>query len=157
MYKDLMWGGDGYFNSVKEGDDGSLICVGEVGDTDGEWNNSYYSWVVKLDSNGCFTPGCMSDDTIREVTVVKTEEIVINLTANVAVFPNPATDHINVVFPEDYKPVRCNIFDIMGREMSININIKDYEQIDVSGLNSGLFFIRARDKSGKIAVGKFVK
>ncbi len=155
MYKDLTWGGDGYFRTLKEGDDGSLICVGEIEDTDGEWNNSKYSWVVKLDSNGCFTPGCMSDDTIREVTVVKTEEIVINLTANVAVFPNPATDHINVVFPEGYKPVRCKIFDIMGREVAINI--EDYEQIDVSGLNSGLFFIRARDKRGKIAVGKFLK
>ncbi|MEZ4906629.1 MAG: T9SS type A sorting domain-containing protein [Saprospiraceae bacterium] len=76
------------------------------------------------------------------------------IVAYVAIFPNPASEHISIVFPEDYLVEKCQIFDIMGR--LIKDKISNFENIDISDLNQGMYFIKTRDRNEKIAIGKFV-
>ena len=151
-YFDPHYGGDCYFRTMKEDLDGNLICVGEIEDIDGEWNNSSLSWVLKLDSMGCFEPGCRTD-TLTEVVITKTDETIINLTGKIVIYPNPAIDHISIIFPEGYNPASCQIYNMMGQ--LVKSGIQDFDEINISGLSSGIYIIKSKDEKGRIAVGKF--
>jgi len=75
----------------------------------------------------------------------------------ISIFPNPATDHITIEFKTDVnKNTTVTISNIQGQQLlkqSIsNINTT----LDVSGLSSGIYFLRISSDEG-FAVKKFVK
>ena len=71
------------------------------------------------------------------------------------VFPNPATDHIEIEGitsrPQDY-----TILDISGKRVAFG-TIDDQGHISVAALPSGIYIIQLRDQQGKRSVSKFVK
>ena len=44
------------FFGFRIAENGDLVCTGELDEEKGEWNNSAYSWPLRLDSMGCYTP-----------------------------------------------------------------------------------------------------
>ena len=74
--------------------------------------------------------------------------------ANFAVYPNPATDVIKISNVNNLDITNLTITDINGRTMKqVNTSI---EAINVSDLNSGIYFLKIKTAQGE-GVTKFVK
>ena len=126
--------------------------TGEISNKRG--NDTHYTWLVRLDSMGCFAPGCYTD-TLSEVLTTKTEEIVINITGSLVLYPNPSSDKINLSVPQNFEPTKYQIFDIIGN--LIKEDKYNDKEIDISDLQKGLFFVRVIDRNNIFTDGKFIK
>lgn len=62
--------------------------------------------LLKLDSNGCFEPGCNKTDNIINIQIPK---------AICKVFPNPISNYIKIEFPEGSSNWEISIYDINGK------------------------------------------
>ena len=144
-----------YFIDAKESENGDLVCTGYISDIDGEWNNSHYTWLLRLDSLGCYLSGCDARDTLTEVLITANEELIINVSGKIAIYPNPAQDMINISVPEGFDAENAEVFDVLGnRVMSLGRQI---DEIDVKTLKFGPYIIVVQDKAGRFVTGKFVK
>ena len=76
----------------------------------------------------------------------------------VQVYPNPATSVVNLYFEYDERWIgrRMQILDISGKIVVSKIISSKIQQIDVSRLNAGVYFIRAEKEEEKLHA-KFVK
>ncbi len=153
---------DDYFLDIKEAENGDIVCVGEFWDIDGEWNNATYTWLLRVDSNGCFEPGCGVTDSIHliQVTsdyVTSTNEVISEFSYDngIIIYPNPALDYIKVVLPNDRKIHKWEVLDHEGEKI-IAGNGENINKIDISTLKSGLYYLEVIDDKGRSVVGKFV-
>ncbi|MBK8827945.1 MAG: CotH kinase family protein [Saprospiraceae bacterium] len=71
------------------------------------------------------------------------------------IFPNPASNGLNVRLNTDIKEV--SVFDVTGRKMNVPLSINDAQAyIDIASLHEGIFFIEVKsDNFG--AIRKFIK
>ena len=76
-----------------------------------------------------------------------------NLSESLSTFPNPANHLINFKIPDDQIIVDVVILDLSGR---IVYKGKDSNEIDVSNLNVGLYFIHV-NTDVSVFTGKFIK
>lgn len=152
------------FYSVKESDNGDIVVSGRFYNKNGKWNDEVYTWFVRLDSLGCQEPGCGVLDTLQLVKlktnyiqITGTDELIYqnDNASNIKIYPNPAKDHISIIFPEEYNPTSCQIYNMMGQ--LIKSVIQDFEEISICGLSSGIYIIKSKDEKGRIAVGKFMR
>jgi hypothetical protein len=144
-----------YFLDAKETENGEIVCVGRIDDVNGEWNNSTYTWLLHLDSLGCYTPGCDVSDTLDEIIITANEEIIVNISGKISIYPNPAQNVINISVPEGFDAEKAEVFDVLGKKV-ISL-AQEYNDIDISQMESGLYIIVVKDKGGRILTGKFVK
>lgn len=70
---------------------------------------------------------------------------------NVELYPNPVN---NVLTVKGDNIVKVAIFNALGQEIVI---IENRNEIDVTSLNNGLYFVRVTDVNGNISVNKIVK
>lgn len=150
----LKYGAD--FLDAREADNGDIICTGSIEDSYNSYGNDrQYTWLLRVDSMGCYVPGCQTTDSIGLVIITSTEEINMNLTSNIACYPNPAQDMINISVPEGFVAEVAEVYDIMGKK--VMITERKFEEIDISYLETGLYIVVVKDKSGSKMRGKFVK
>ncbi len=71
----------------------------------------------------------------------------------ISIYPNPATDFINVNVNETTQLI---ITDVQG-QIVLNKSIVSLEQIDLADFKAGIYFITSVDKSDKRTVTKFIK
>jgi N-acetylneuraminic acid mutarotase len=72
----------------------------------------------------------------------------------ISVFPNPASDFIQVNCPAEFI-TDISIFSITGEKCEVNCNIyNDYSQIDISLLNSGAYYVRLTNTSDNQIITK---
>ncbi len=86
-------------------------------------------------------------------TFADDEKIDENNISEVNVYPNPASDKLYVETESEVDEVE--IYDVYGRQQPI-VNSQQPTAIDVSGLNSGVYFIRIKTEGGDV-VRRFVK
>lgn len=86
---------------------------------------------------------------IKELT---TENELINI------YPNPASDYINIQLPTTYSllPVSITIYNSLGKVISILSTQHSSFSISISNLSSGLYFLKA-STNDEIRIEKFVK
>ena len=77
---------------------------------------------------------------------------------HVKVYPNPATSVVNLYFEYDERWIgrKMQILDISGKIVVSRIITSKIQQIDVSRLNAGIYFIRAEKEEEKLHA-KFIK
>jgi len=77
---------------------------------------------------------------------------------HVQIYPNPATSVVNLYFEYDerWKGRKMEILDINGKIVISKIISSKIQQIDVSVLNAGIYFIRAEKEEEKLHA-KFIK
>ena len=107
------------------------------------------TWVIKVDSFGCLTPGC-------EVTSVPKIEGAI---AQLKIYPNPASDVLNIeitpsafehrAHPEEFE---LKLYDILGKLVLTKKLFPSTNTIDVSNLKTGVYSYRIGEVSGFIVV-----
>ena len=125
--------------------DGSITACGSV---DGDTIVPYQKiWILKTDSNG-YAPGCYPTG-IEEIQYIKAEGIKI--------YPNPANTQFTIAFKDVMNSnAIVELYGSMG-----NLVLTDYMQkdtyiknIDVSKLNSGLYFYNISINGAKVSSGK---
>lgn len=86
-----------------------------------------------------------------EVSTLGVEE---NTIKSVLVYPNPVSNELNIQL-NDTEIASISILDLNGN--TVKIVTKSYTQIDVSELNSGLYFVAVKDMNGAVSTTKFIK
>lgn len=134
---------------LKQTSDGGFIMCGQ---TDAPFTpyQSSHIWVLKVDSFGCDSPGC--DHTgIRELEI-NNQKIVI--------YPNPTQNHLNIQLNQpSSKDLEIQLYDIVGKLIeTYNFdNSQSTNQIDISKLKAGIYFVKVGIGEGELALVKFVK
>ena len=150
------------FFDIQEEDNGDIICGGELWDRNGEWNNAEHMWLIRVDSMGCFEPGCGTKDTLHLILtesdyVTSTGEVIKDYSYDegIVVFPNPASTYINVELPGIAKAKEWNIIDTQGNKIAKG-KAENISHIDISELKPGVYFMQVINEKKKSAVCKFV-
>ena len=73
------------------------------------------------------------------------------------IFPNPASDFITIVIPENTKECVLGIYDESNRLVIRQIGSNNEFKIDVSGLSKGVYIIVLSDLENNTLCGKFLK
>jgi len=159
------------FYDIEEAENGDIVLFGGLKtDSIGEWYNTQYSWLLRVDSNGCYTPGCELADTLTKVLTDIEDLTTTGLAKRVEIYPNPATDYITVRLPEGAAWSKWQMYDIEGRKvMKGDVDIRNQNkasqvsfeialrlQTSKSKIKNGLYFLMLKGEDGKIAIGKFV-
>lgn len=117
--------------------DGGYLATGTITNfMTGVWES--HNWLLKLDSMGCLEPGCGSINYITE-----TEEVVFLKGKDIKVYPNPASDYVQVEFPKDFliKDVTLRLLSINGKLVKQTSVMSDIQRISLSDLLSGMYYI----------------
>jgi len=118
--------------------DKGFLLTGEYHNRMGQLSNGEW-WqkaaLLKLDSNGCFEPGCNATDNI----------IKIKAPQNICqVYPNPASNFINIEYPKGSYNWEITVTDINGKEV---FQAKEtLTNISTSNLPNGTYFIQLNNK-----------
>ncbi len=91
--------------------------------------------LLKLDSNGCFTPGCNATDNIIKIIVPEN---------NCNVYPNPANTFLIIEYPKGSDVWEILITDLKGKVV-LNFQEK-LNQISTANLLNGTYFIQLTNK-----------
>jgi hypothetical protein len=121
--------------------DGGYLATGTITNfMTGVWES--HNWLLKLDSLGCLEPGCGN---INYVTT--TEEVVFLKGKDIKVYPNPASDYVQVEFPADidigqetYAILVSNSGGIVRQE---KINAHKI-QLNLSTVTTGIYYLMIR-------------
>lgn len=134
------------FYSVLETEDGGFLLSGQAIN---EQTNSQDAWLLKVDSVGCPYPNCTVGIDEEEKTVV------------VDVWPNPATDVLNIEKVGSSKQLEISVFVLNGREIltspSPSLLGGERMQLDVSGWSAGVYVLQGTDEEGRSFSLKVVK
>ncbi|MEX0967114.1 MAG: T9SS type A sorting domain-containing protein [Bacteroidia bacterium] len=120
--------------------DKGFILTGEYLNYGGQLTNGEF-WqkaaILKLDSLGCLQPGCQLADGISETP--RPQQLC-------RVFPNPASQQINIVFPEN-QPFNWEIrlTDAMGRSSAASPAGSFRHSIPTAHLPPGIYFIHLKN------------
>ncbi|MFC2111092.1 T9SS type A sorting domain-containing protein [Bacteroidota bacterium] len=113
-------------------------------------NSIQLRWIMTSDTanNGSLVDStgiCKIDDIYVFGTAkpIGKKEIVSNSKINI--YPNPTTDYINV---ENNTASIIKLYNIIGEEI-ISLNSNNFERIDVSELNTGIYLIKIENKANK--------
>lgn len=72
------------------------------------------------------------------------------------VSPNPATTYVKPGVPEDVRILKAVIYNCAGEQVWMSTS-DSIEQMDVSGLNNGLYYLLVYGAEKEVFIGKFVK
>ena len=89
---------------IKTSDGGFLVCGDYIQYAPNVVPQS--SWIVKLDSLGCDTPGCQ---------FISIEERVLGM-KELEMFPNPFSEIMHVVLPEGFSGGKLVMYDVQGKK-----------------------------------------
>jgi hypothetical protein len=133
---------DQIFWDVKPTSDGGMVLTGET-------NSDAYPyaqlWLLKLDSAGCLVPGCGS---------VGVEEYLDDLNKHLRVWPNPASEVLNLSLPlPEGAHVQGNVMALLldgaGRIVQEEVVRQDLNHLNailnVSTLAAGTYYLHLRD------------
>jgi hypothetical protein len=141
-YPGASFGKDQIFWDVKPTSDGGMVLTGE---TNSDAFPYAQLWLLKLDSAGCLVPGCGS---------VGVEEYVDDLNKHLRVWPNPASEVLNLslTLPEGAHVqgnVRALLLDGAGRVVQEEVVRQDLNHLNanlnVSTLAAGTYYLHLRD------------
>lgn len=96
IHEDENW--ENYFYDASPTSDNGYIAIGKARPDMG--SNTNKMWVMKVDSMGCDTPGC--------ITTVINEELYVNSNEGLKVWPNPTTGVFSV---------QCSEFSVEGEKI----------------------------------------
>lgn len=149
-----------HFNSISEDSNKNILLVGDYTPYNQDTvstENKYFSFVVKLDSTGCFSSDC-DNNVVLDIDWIETIDALQELSSieNVKIYPNPSSDYIRIESIEISKIKNWKIYNISGNCIKTGQNLNS-ENLNISNLQSGIYFIQIFNKNGRFAIGRFVK
>ncbi|KJJ39689.1 hypothetical protein MB09_00450 [Aequorivita vladivostokensis] len=77
------------------------------------------------------------------------------LASQFSIYPNPAKDKLYLNATNPTKNLKVKIFNLEGRLLT-NLNLENQTSMDVSNLDSGIYFLNIEDENGHTEVIKFL-
>jgi len=117
-------------------------------------NSLQLRWIMTSDTanDGSLvdsTGTCKIDDIfIKGAIIINVNENILETKVNI--YPNPTTDFINI---ENLSASLIKLYNIIGKEI-LSVNSIDCEKIDVSKLNSGIYFIKIENIADKSVISQ---
>ncbi|MCD4730251.1 MAG: T9SS type A sorting domain-containing protein [Bacteroidales bacterium] len=148
------------YDIISTSDNGFAACGEVFGPST---NYTQHAWVIKVDSMGCDTPGC--------ITTVISEELLVNSNEGLKVWPNPTTGKFEVRFSyakasenessgfwvEGTKIIRIyNSQGLRVDEIEVPKNVESL-QIDASKYSNGLYYLQYIHSNRIMETVKFIK
>lgn len=104
----------------------------------------------------CYTVTAVRDELESEKSEehcasVAEDGIIENNAAAVRIFPNPMND---VLYVEGDNLAKVTVFNAVGQQV---LSVENVNEIDVTSLSSGLYFVKVADDKGNISLKKVVK
>ena len=87
---------------------------------------------------------------------LSTTEVINNTPKGFSIFPNPVESNAVVQFPDSYKNANIQIFNIFGQQIYLEENLKSNKLIDLSSLQSGVYFYKFQSLESTFT-GKILK
>jgi hypothetical protein len=117
-----------------------------------DYTNSTYTKLFDLNDNtGKYPWGALLE--VTEPTGIKN----ITASANIAIYPNPASDEITIALPALQAQAQLTIMDVTGRIVLSNKSSRaDKCILNVQYLSAGAYLVEVRQNSA-VYTGKFVK
>jgi hypothetical protein len=133
--------------------DGGILVNGEsYGSLPFAVDNSYKTFLLKLDSVGCLTPGCKDTRITAVADPAQTVE-------ELSISPNPTHHQALVAWGS---PARQDwtlaAYDVLGRERGLwSLHQGDSQvEIDAKALDEGIYLIRLTAKGHTLGTGKLL-
>lgn len=107
----------------------------------------------------CLTAYNICGDTTycQQIQVVGTGIVQLSNGGTVNVYPNPAESYVNIEIQNTQETLQAKLLDAQGK-IYLKTKLKNsIEQIDVSGLSSGMYYIQLSDKEGSYSVAVIKK
>ena len=145
----------GIFFDVEELENGDLAVVGtrqsHRKNEEDEWIREDDLWILRLNDEGCLEDYCGES---RFTTIPIVDIVEENSSNKYRIYPNPVADIINI---ESLVPLSIQIFDINGKLIDKeNISVGNNE-IDISTLSSGIYYIQCIDEKGTSQSERIIK
>lgn len=134
---------------VSELPDGNLVVCGVLRDTIAGFNPPTLgpgdAWVMKLDSNGCFTPGPCGFDNLVRLTEAPA------WVADISAFPNPSgASPVYLRLPQEANgQLGASLYDAQGRRLASWQEVYDNQAISLPA-DTGIYYLLLKDKGGQI-------
>jgi hypothetical protein len=120
--------------------------------------NTDYSWYVANVKPPVVTvnvyDGGSSASYLTSAVGIEDNRIAIE---KINIYPNPATDYINISFEEFNNEVDVLIYNQLGQLVIKDVVSSNYFKRDISELNAGIYFLRIIDDSENVSTSKIVK
>jgi hypothetical protein len=110
---------------------------------------------MRVDSNGCLDPA-ECEEVVYINTLTSTGELSLPV-GQVALYPNPALDLLNIKFETNTYLLDVEIIDVNGRVIKSDVLMDGQGQIPTGSLPDGVYIAMLRDRGDILAVGHFVK
>ena len=124
--------------------DGSLMLGGGIRDSiEGKDD----LWLLKLDSNGCFEPGC---DDFQVITPTKEIPLLYN---HFKIFPNPATkrEELTIQNPGAKPGYKYSVIDLLGRLVYMGkLSSVTEQKMPTQAFQRGLYLMQFWDEKGQL-------
>ncbi|MCF8298034.1 MAG: T9SS type A sorting domain-containing protein [Saprospiraceae bacterium] len=110
-------------------------------------------WIMTSDtaSNGSIVDSTgtskIDDIIIKGAVMINVNENIIS-DSKINIYPNPTTDYLNI---ESNTASIITLYNIIGEEI-ISLNSNNFEKIDVSELNSGIYLLKIEDLTDKSVI-----
>jgi hypothetical protein len=96
---------------------------------------------------------CFSDTISKNVNVISTGIIDVAKGSNFVIFPNPANEKVKIQTKENY--TSANIIDVTGK--TVKQFSKSKNEVDISSLNKGVYFMQIFNGPIKLNTIKLIK
>jgi len=137
--------GGASFESIQPTDDGGYIVVGNFQHAPPDY--TFQSWLLKLDSLGCFEPGCQTGNYLTVGT--DDEPKLESSQPGLVISPNPANESVQISALKG--PGRLFITDVQGRPIdTAPINIDGTLTLLTQNWPPGGYLIRYIGEKGKL-------
>jgi len=148
--KDSQAGVRGILYSIKPTPDGGYIAAGETNTND----NYQDFWVIKMDEEGCIGTPC----DLQEAILAQEEIAFQNGIQSFKVFPNPASDLLNLSFSFPVlEEAVVQLVDQSGKVVLHQfISNTSNVSLDLSAISSGIYFVSVQSTEYTFPVKKVV-
>src|SRR5690606_24016039 len=72
----------------------------------------------------------------------------------IEIFPNPVKNRLYIKMPDGYDEVEISIYDVRGNSIISYLSQDTQAQIDISHLESGVYFLIVKNKLNKVVLTK---
>lgn len=86
--------------------------------------------------------------------VIPSNIIISEVTNNIKIYPNPASDNIKIIY--ESVPFKVNIFNSLGAEVYSGLSETNSFDMNVSEYKSGIYLIRVTDSNNNVIVQKLI-